>query len=197
MPGFDLSRLCAGILKENLTKDNVGMILLHHGVFTFGDTADESYNRMLEIVGLAEKYLKKTSVSSGLPGPEKKIVPAEEIASLRREVADIAGFPVIMKCIRNSKSLSFANCPDLYIISQQGPATPDHVIRTKRLPLLGRNLEFFASTYKQSFDGFAANAKQPVTMLDPAPRVVLDPQLGLIGLGRTAKDASIAAEIYE
>jgi rhamnose utilization protein RhaD (predicted bifunctional aldolase and dehydrogenase) len=47
------------------------MILLHHGVFTFGETADESYNRMLEIVGLAEKYLKENSVSSGLPGPEK------------------------------------------------------------------------------------------------------------------------------
>ena len=133
MPGFDLSRLCAGMLKENLTKDKVGMILLNHGVFSFGETADESYNRMLEIVRWAENHLKENSVSSGLAGPEKKIVPAEEIASLRKEVADIAGFPVIMKCIRNSKSLSFANRPDLDVVSQQGPATPDHVIRTEKI----------------------------------------------------------------
>ncbi len=197
MPGFDLSRLAAGILKENLTKGMVGMILFNHGVFSFGETADESYNRMLEIVGLAEKYLKENSVSSGLPNPEKKIVPAEEIASLRKEVADIAGFPVIMKCIRNSKSLSFANRPDLDIVSQQGPATPDHVIRTKRLPLVGRNVKGYAAAYKKYFLDNEPLAKERKKMLDPAPRIILDPQLGLCVVGKTAKDAQIVADIYD
>lgn len=196
MPGFDLSRLCAGIIKENLTKEKVGMILLHHGVFTFGETAEESYSRMLEIVGLAEKYLKENSVSSG-PEPENRIVSAEEIASLRREVADIAGFPVIMKCITNKKSLLFANRPDLDVVSQQGPATPDHVIRTKRLPLLGRNVRGYSVAYKKYFLENEPLAKERKKMLDPAPRVILDPQLGLCVVGKTAKDAQIVADIYD
>src|SRR5215212_6099984 len=58
MPGFDLSKLCAVQLKTELTPDKIGIILLHHGVFSFGDTADESYNRMLRLVSRAEEYLK-------------------------------------------------------------------------------------------------------------------------------------------
>jgi rhamnose utilization protein RhaD (predicted bifunctional aldolase and dehydrogenase)/NAD(P)-dependent dehydrogenase (short-subunit alcohol dehydrogenase family) len=197
MPGFDLSRLCAGILKEKLTKDKVGMILFHHGVFSFGETADESYDRMLQLVRLAENYLKKNAVAPKLPSPEKKIVPAEEIASLRKQVADIAGFPVIMKCVSNSKSLSFANRPDLNIVSQKGPATPDHVIRTKRLPLVGRNVAAYAEAYKKYFLENEPLAKDKKKMLDAAPRVIVDTQLGVCALGKTAKDAQIVADIYD
>src|SRR5688572_2544112 len=61
MPGFDLSQLCAKILKEELTKDKTGMILLNHGIFSFGNTAKESYDRMIRLVGKAEEYLQKNA----------------------------------------------------------------------------------------------------------------------------------------
>ena len=62
MPGFDLSKLCAQQLKHELTPDKIGIILLHHGIFSFGETADESYNRMIHLVSIAEEYLKKNAV---------------------------------------------------------------------------------------------------------------------------------------
>lgn len=72
MPGFDLSRLCAKLLKDNLTKDKIGLILLNHGIFSFGDTAEISYNNMIELVGLAENYLKQNVSSVKSFAPEKK-----------------------------------------------------------------------------------------------------------------------------
>jgi NAD(P)-dependent dehydrogenase (short-subunit alcohol dehydrogenase family) len=85
---------------------------------------------------------------------------------------------------------------DLARLTQQGPATPDHAIRTKRLPLLGRDVAAYADAYRKYFDAYGAQAKEPKTMLDPAPRVLLDPQLGVCTLGRSAKEAAIVHDIY-
>jgi NAD(P)-dependent dehydrogenase (short-subunit alcohol dehydrogenase family) len=81
-------------------------------------------------------------------------------------------------------------------ISQRGPATPDHILRTKRLPLLGRYVEQYAVAYREYFARNAPQAKEPKTILDPAPRVVLDPELGVATVGRTAKEAGIARDLY-
>ena len=55
----------------------------------------------------------------------------------------------------------------------------------------------YARAYREYFERHAPQAKEPKTMLDPAPRVVLDPELGLCAAGRTAKDAAIVEELYE
>jgi len=70
------------------------------------------------------------------------------------------------------------------------------VIRTKRLPLLGRDIAAYAEAYRAYFEEHAARAKDPKTMLDPAPRVILDPELGMATLGRSAREAAIVADIY-
>jgi NAD(P)-dependent dehydrogenase (short-subunit alcohol dehydrogenase family) len=85
---------------------------------------------------------------------------------------------------------------------QRGPATPDHVIRTKRVPLIGRDVEAYAEAYRWYFDQHSrgrhgAGAETALRPLDPAPRVVVDPELGLLGVGPSAKDADLAVEIYE
>jgi rhamnose utilization protein RhaD (predicted bifunctional aldolase and dehydrogenase)/NAD(P)-dependent dehydrogenase (short-subunit alcohol dehydrogenase family) len=198
MPGFDLASLCARTFPAQANVTTNGIILMQHGIFTFGATARESYERMIELVTMAEDYLKRQGVWEIQQEPTAKAESrAIDIATLRAEISRVAGAPMIFISSRKPQSLAFAQRDDVCIIAQQGPATPDHVIRTKRLPLLGRDVEFFASTYKQYVGLFGSQAKQPVTMLDPAPRVVLDPKLGLIGIGRTPKDASIATEIYE
>jgi NAD(P)-dependent dehydrogenase (short-subunit alcohol dehydrogenase family) len=74
--------------------------------------------------------------------------------------------------------------------------TPDHVLRTKSVPLLGRDVAAFAAAYRSYFERNAPLAKEPKRMLDPAPRVLLDPALGLCAVGRSAKDAAIAYDIY-
>jgi rhamnose utilization protein RhaD (predicted bifunctional aldolase and dehydrogenase)/NAD(P)-dependent dehydrogenase (short-subunit alcohol dehydrogenase family) len=197
MPGFDLSKLCAQQLKYELTPDKIGIILLHHGVFSFGETADESYNRMLQLVSIAEEYLKKNAVNinpaSILKHDENNI---EDFALLRKNISCAAGFPVIMKRVCDEKNLLFCNRSDIKIVSQQGPATPDHVIRTKRLPMLGRDINKYIEDYKKYFEENEPLAKDRKKMLDPAPRVVLDPEFGLCAIGRTSKDAAIVADIY-
>ena len=82
-----------------------------------------------------------------------------------------------------------------------GPATPDHIIRTKQFPMVGRDVDAFVEGYRSYFQRNvsqrrADGADAALTMLDPAPRVVLDPQLGLWTAGRRAVDCDIAADIY-
>jgi NAD(P)-dependent dehydrogenase (short-subunit alcohol dehydrogenase family) len=70
------------------------------------------------------------------------------------------------------------------------------VIRTKRVPMLGRDVAAYARSYRTYFEQHEPMAKERKSMLDAAPRVVLDPQLGMCALGRSAKDAAVVAEIY-
>jgi NAD(P)-dependent dehydrogenase (short-subunit alcohol dehydrogenase family) len=94
------------------------------------------------------------------------------------------------------KFRAFARRHDVSTIGQQGPATPDHVIRTKRIPMISRDVQDYACAYKAYFERNAPLAKEPKTMLDPAPRMVLDKTLGFCALGRTAKDARIVHDLY-
>ena len=201
MPGFKLARLCAEAFPAQAHRNTVGMLLLKHGLFTFGETARDSYERMIELVTLAEGYLAGrgawTAVSAeargGPAGERAGKALRTDIAALRKAVSDTAGSPMILSVHTDAEALAFARRPDVEEISQRGPATPDHVIRTKRLPLVGRDVAAYASAYREYFRALGNPA---LTMLDPAPRVILDPELGLGTIGRTAKDAAIVADIY-
>ncbi len=199
MPGFDLARLCEKIYSEQTHAKTIGMILMNHGVFSFGETAKICYERMIALVSLAEDYLKKQNAwEIPVPGAVQagNKCNKQELAALRKQISAVAGRPVILATHADAKSLYFARHPDVAAFSQQGPATPDHVIRTKRLPMLGRNVAGYVEEYKKYFAANAAQARDPKTMLDPAPRVILDPDLGLCTVGSTAKDAAIAGDIY-
>jgi rhamnose utilization protein RhaD (predicted bifunctional aldolase and dehydrogenase)/NAD(P)-dependent dehydrogenase (short-subunit alcohol dehydrogenase family) len=198
MPGFKLARLCAEIFPRAAHAGTIGMVLLKHGIFAFGETARVAYERMIDLVTCAEEYLAQHNAwQISLPAVAPNEQPLrQEIAALRREISDVAGQPLILATHRAPDCLSFARRADLATLAQQGPATPDHVIRTKRLPLLGRDVQGFRAAYERYFAGHAPQAEQPLTMLDPAPRVILDPDLGMATVGRTAKDAAIVADIY-
>jgi rhamnose utilization protein RhaD (predicted bifunctional aldolase and dehydrogenase)/NAD(P)-dependent dehydrogenase (short-subunit alcohol dehydrogenase family) len=198
MPGFELARVCARKIKTELKPATIGIVLLKHGIFSFGATAEESYNRMISLVERAENYLKQHGAWE-LPatGPISHIGRIRPIlAALRYEVAQNAGFPVIVSTSSNAKALAFARSPKIHEISQQGPATPDHILRTKRLPLLGRDVAAYAQGYREYFGRHVAKAGEAKAMLDPAPRVILDPELGMCTVGRSAKEAGIARDLY-
>jgi len=195
MPGFDLAKLCAEALPELAKQRTIGMVLMNHGIFTFGDTAKESYDRMIELVGRAEDYLSRNAPLA----PASGIEPAANwlaLPELRKEVSAAAGFPLLLRSKANSATLAFARHPEIAAISQRGPATPDHIIRTKQLPLLGRDVEAYVQAYKKYFEKNSQSAQTPLTMLDPAPRVVIDPEFGLVSAGRSARDTQIVEDIY-
>ena len=198
MPGFDLAKACAKKFEREAKPSTIGMVLLNHGIFSFGATAEESYGRMIALVDRAEKYLKQRNAwDLAIPETHYSEKPVRlEIAALRRDVALAAGGAVVMSTHSDPRSLAFARAGNVRDVSQQGPATPDHILRTKRLPLLGRNVQAYAEAYREYFSRNAAGAKEPKTMLDPAPRVILDDEFGICCVGRSAKEAGIARDLY-
>ncbi len=195
MPGFDLARLVAKRFAAEAHAGTIGMVLMNHGIFSFADDAKTSYLRMIDLVQQAEDYLQAEGAwqltetsTTPLIGQHR-----HERAALRKALSTIAGFPALLSYHSTKTDLSFCQRTDLSTISQQGPATPDHVIRTKRLPLLGRDVEAYKAFYQNDFK---QHAPADVTMLDPAPRVILDAELGMISIGKSAKECDIIADIY-
>jgi rhamnose utilization protein RhaD (predicted bifunctional aldolase and dehydrogenase)/NAD(P)-dependent dehydrogenase (short-subunit alcohol dehydrogenase family) len=191
-PGFALGRACLELIGD-LAPETIGLVLLNHGLVSFGDTARESYERMIELVEVAEDYFAdRVKIEKHADGAEAA-PSGVRLTALRRDISAVAGFPVVLRHDHDSFSSSFARRDDVADLSQSGPATPDHVIWTKRLPLVGTDVIGYADAYRGYFDAYATGG---VRMLDPAPRIVLDPELGLCAVGRNAAEAEVALEIY-
>jgi rhamnose utilization protein RhaD (predicted bifunctional aldolase and dehydrogenase)/NAD(P)-dependent dehydrogenase (short-subunit alcohol dehydrogenase family) len=198
MPGFPLAKAASRAFAQQAHDGTIGMVLLQHGLFTFADDARESYERTIELVGRAEGYLRAEGAWEvpDVDVGESRGPFRHEIAALRRDLSDAAGRPLVVLAAVGARGRDFARRANVARVSQSGPATPDHVIRTKRVPMLGRNVAEYAAAYEQYFDVNAGRASAPLTMLDPAPRVVLDAVLGLVTAGTTAAAAVATAEIY-
>jgi rhamnose utilization protein RhaD (predicted bifunctional aldolase and dehydrogenase)/NAD(P)-dependent dehydrogenase (short-subunit alcohol dehydrogenase family) len=218
IPGFALAKSVANVFDKN--RDVEGLVLLQHGIFTFADSARQSYERMIEMVSLAEARLakgRKTLVSVKLP---EKLASAGDIAPILRGACTISRDELAgtvkrqVLCFRSSPAvLAYVNGEALNRYSQEGVVTPDHTIRTKNWPLLvpapeAGKLDGWKSAVEQAVAQFVAHyhayfarnnahARPPKTELDALPRVVLVPGVGLFGLGASAKDAAIAADIAE
>ncbi len=204
MPGFKLARLCAELFPARAGAHTRGMLLMSHGLFTFGDSAALAYERMIELVTRAEEYLSRHDAwDAGAPSrtaarpssttTDVMLPSRAAVATLRRDVCAAAGVPMILTVHTDEDALAFARRSDLKEISQQGPVTPDHVIRTKRLPLIGRDVDGYVQAYREYFARYGSPA---LTMLDPAPRVILDNELGMCALGSSANEARIVEDIY-
>ena len=199
MPGFDLARGVGELYEQHATDQTIGMILLNHGVFSFSDDAQESYERMIELVSMAEQSL----MEQGAWEVEQPPVSAPEtpqreaLAALRGDISKAAGRAMIVQMTESEQGLNFVQHPKLIDIATRGPVTPDHVLRTKRIPMVGRDVDGYCADYADYFNEHAPNAKEEKTMLDPAPRVVLDPELGFCAVGKSAGEAQIVSDIYE
>jgi rhamnose utilization protein RhaD (predicted bifunctional aldolase and dehydrogenase)/NAD(P)-dependent dehydrogenase (short-subunit alcohol dehydrogenase family) len=198
MPGFKLARLFAETFPKKASRRTVGVVLMNHGLISFGDTAEESYLRMIDMVTLAEDFLASHKAWivewPAIPAPVQPV--RIGLSAFRRELSAVLGAPAILSTHLDARCLGFATRPDVEALSQQGPATPDHVIRTKRVPLVGRDLSRYRSDYEAYFRAWADRVSPPPTLLDPAPRVILDPEWGMVSVGHTALEASIVNDLY-
>ncbi len=200
MPGFDLAKACALEFEKQANADTVAMVLMNHGVFTFGDTTEQAYNNMIETITEAEDYLRAKAevditISATLATPVHATGSALDQATLREHLSNAAGRPMLLVRTPNERANAFAARSDVADVACRGPATPDHVIRTKQFPLIGRNIDEFVSNYHSYFER-NQDRFPGVQELDPAPRVVLDPELGLLTAGARISDCDIASDIY-
>lgn len=193
--GVELARACLDAFRARGTGRTIGLILQFHGVVSFGAQARESYENMLRLVTLAEDYLRARNAWEiprlpGLPPASHPIA----LAKLRREVSRIAGKPLIARVLRDPVSVAFARRGDLPEISQQGPGTPQHAVFCRRVPLLDHDPAGFAARYREYLQRHLGDAWPAI--IDPAPRTVLDPDLGLVAFGVSARHAAMAADLY-
>lgn len=218
IPGFALAKAVAEVFDKHPKAE--GLVLLQHGIFTMGETAEQAYSRMIEFVTMAEERLKlqrKQLVAAKLPA---KLATVPEIAPILRGAVAIEKNPMagtakrqILDFRTNAQILNYVNGAELARYSQVGVVTPDHTIRTKNWPVIvpapeAGKLDQWSKDVHAAVDAFVAryhryfevnNEKSPVKKkeLDPLPRVILVPGVGMFGIGATAKDAAIAADIAE
>ncbi len=208
MPGFDLARRCAEEWQAQAHDGIEAMVLLNHGIFTFGETTRQAYDSMIDRISEAERCLAEAGVTSfgeidanGAGGHRtRRVSPdtAETVAELRAAVSAAAGAPMLLRAVHDEQADAFCAREDLASVACRGPATPDHIIRTKQFPMVGRDVAAFVNGYRAYFERNADRHAEggQLTMLDTAPRVILDPDLGLWTVGRRAVDCDIAADIY-
>jgi rhamnose utilization protein RhaD (predicted bifunctional aldolase and dehydrogenase)/NAD(P)-dependent dehydrogenase (short-subunit alcohol dehydrogenase family) len=216
MPGFALAKM-AGDAAAKAPKAE-GLILYKHGIFTWGGTAKKAYDRMIELVSLAEARLargRKPVVAVRLPAGLASVA---EVAPILRGLAAIPVAPDdgvwrrwVLEFRTSDKVRAFVDGAEVGRYATAGTVTPDHVIRTKPKPLIlpapaAADLPGFAAAAKAAFAAYDAdykayfarnNAKATPkkTMLDTVPRIVLVPGLGLFALGKSSKDAKVNADV--
>jgi rhamnose utilization protein RhaD (predicted bifunctional aldolase and dehydrogenase)/NAD(P)-dependent dehydrogenase (short-subunit alcohol dehydrogenase family) len=198
MPGFRLAKAFTSGHVHRIGPETLGVVLMHHGLITFGDDARTSYERTVELVSRAEAYLEARGAWRLDPPAAMPPTAAQrlELARLRADVARAAGRPMLLRAHQDDLALAFVGRDDLATVSQQGPATPDHVIRTKRLPQLGRDVDRYADEYRTYVAELAGAVPEGLAAVDPAPRVILDGDLGVVVVGIDARDLVITGDLY-
>ncbi|MBV1880957.1 MAG: bifunctional aldolase/short-chain dehydrogenase [Pseudomonadales bacterium] len=215
MPGFILARAIFERSRNVNWQELDAIILLNHGVFTFADTAKDSYDRMIDIVSVAEDYLYDTtnlqfcdsssiSLSKIVSGIDKgdiasTALPLMDIAKARKAVSDLKGLPMLVMTSRSTSVNQFARLENCAELISRGPLTPDHVIRTKPTGVFLQEpvtavIDSFARNYQQYFDH---NSSDDVQCLDLAPRWGIIPKVGSVAFGRSLKDVKIIADIID
>ncbi len=204
MPGFVLARHVFEMTRGIDWSKYDGMVLLHHGLFTFSDDAKESYERTIELVSKAEAALPSrapvTPVSSTSAPDHEDLL---RVATLRRAVGAKLGAPVIATWDRSPEARAFTDHASASDYAGRGPLTPDHILHTKRVPLIlsssideasiSSSLEAYATEYRAYFDRHATG--RGLTCLDPAPRWAIWPGQGALAFGPTAARAGVVADI--
>ena len=172
MPGFMLARTIREMTQSLDWEQCDGLILIGHGIFTWGATARASYDSMIRLVTAAEAYLEARNAFRGARQSECDAADLVTLARVRHEVSLAAGRPMIARLDRSAEACGFAGHEQVASIAARGPVTPDHIIRTKRVPvILGADpKEDVAAFADECRAYFERHTDGTLTMLDPAPR---------------------------
>ena len=213
-PGFVLSRWVGKIAKADLSLK--GVILDKHGLITWGESAKEAYGRTISFCSRAEKFIQSAKRKRRAPLGEvviKPMAPSER----RSRMAEL--LPVIRGVVGESQKmillwddspelLDFVGRPGSAQASQLGPMTPDHLMHIKPRPLfltkpsgdpirLAAQIKTSLLTYKKDYlRYFNRHKTEKLNQLDPYPRIILIPGLGMVTTGKNYQAAKIVQDLY-
>ncbi len=219
-PGFELSKAVAAAREAR--PEARAMVWVQHGIMTWGETAREAYELMIELVSRAEDYLERHARAA--PARANRTSPEEAEARLARvaplvrgRLAAPSGDPdrphrrVVLRPLTGREVLDALDAEGARELLLSPPLTTDHLIRTKLLPAwveapdyddearLGRQLDQAiggdAEAYGAYLERHRARLPEGIAPFDALPRVVLMPGLGALAAGRDASAAIIARDI--
>jgi rhamnulose-1-phosphate aldolase/alcohol dehydrogenase len=218
-PGFDLGLKLKKCLDEN--PGIIGIMLGSHGLFTWGDTAYESYINTLEVIEKCAEYLEQNY------GKKRAVFGGSNLKSLAKEdrLKQAALLAPTLRGLCSSKNrmighftdddrvLEFTNSKDLSNLAPMGTSCPDHFLRTKISPLVltlapTENLSDAKAVKEKLFPAFEAYRKMYAdyyntckhsnspAIRDANPVVILYPGVGMFTFAKDKQTARVAAEFY-
>ena len=212
-PGFDLGLKMEKLIKK---KNNInGIVLGHHGLFTWGVTSAECYKNSIDIIKKAQVYLNSSikKYSFGKPTYQKKSSPEFErkLISIIRGNLSIENSK-ILHLNKSTATLEFVNSQNLNKVASIGTSCPDHFLRTKRLPLILPSLSNLLknekklndvivnhlSKYKEAYTKYYKRNKNKNSpnLRDPYPVIILIPEYGMMSFAKNKSTARIASEFF-
>jgi rhamnose utilization protein RhaD (predicted bifunctional aldolase and dehydrogenase)/NAD(P)-dependent dehydrogenase (short-subunit alcohol dehydrogenase family) len=197
MPGFALAKEIKKRLRGADLSRIEGMILMNHGVFTFHDDAQKSYELMVKLTTQAEKYIRAQATRTAKRPRLKTKENLPSLADLRRCVSGWRKSPVYAVIDQTDQAVGFSNLNNIGSLARRGPLTPDHVIRTKRIPVvIGREVEKSVASFADEYCRYFKNHNPgDLTMLDPAPRWAVWPGHGIVSFGATMRETAVISDI--
>lgn len=188
MPGFILAQKIYEMTKENFEWESCEGIILHnHGIFTFDDDAKKSYEKMIDAVTLAEEFLEKNAP-----------IMLEELDAKEFDV-NLLQIDKFMHINQTPLALKYASQENLRAAVTRGVLTPEHILRTKRVPLVVEDgdvedaLKHFKVAYETYFNAY----KSDEIMLDPNPKYAVIKDFGVVTFGKTQKEADVINDVVE
>lgn len=210
-PGFTLSKMIAEAVKGNPKAELV--LMEKHGLVVWGDSAEQSYNKTIEVIQQAERYITEKLEQSPIFGGEKVKTVANNQQLLVKILPLIRGkssqFERVVASVNTSENvLEFINSEKAKELSNVGAACPDHLVHTKRVPLFIEwdqkeetleksvldGIEAYMNAYRAYFDDFKNEGD---VIFNPAPRIILIQGVGMVHLGKDIKAANISRELYD
>lgn len=201
MPGFILSKQVYEATLDTDWDALEGIILLHHGLFTFDDDARRSYSKMIELVSKAEDYLSaQGSFDTAAEGDYQATVSDyRAMAAARQQTSQLYGYPMLARWQRDRLSVGYSQIDGIEAIATRGPVTPDHTIHTKRTPAIldkdpRSGIENFVRDYQHYFE---QHNDGTLTCLDPAPRFAIWKNQGTLVFSPNSKRLAVVADILQ
>ena len=212
-PGFDLGLKMENLIEKN--KDIMGIVLGHHGLFTWGDTSKECYSNSIQLIKRAQTYLNNSikKYSFGKPIYKKKTQPDFE----EKLIATIRGLlskenSKILHLDKSDITLEFVNSQNLKKVAAVGTSCPDHFLRTKRLPMvlpslselvknenkINKIIEENLTKYKNAYAKYYLRnkSKGSPNLRDPYPVIILIPEYGMMSFAKNKSTARVSSEFF-
>lgn len=191
-PGFDLARQVAEVIRSSSFDQAEAIILEHHGVFTWGETAKESYDRMIAICARAEQWLAERIPALPATTPAKP--DAVAVARIRGIVSHLAGRAMIS---RPASVLPKNEIAEVANLSRHGTLTPEHVIHNKPFPVvIGDSPEAAIADFAREYRAYVDRGSDAdLVPLPSNPNWAILPDGAVRSFGATLARANICADV--